>query len=122
MSYDVELVDAETGTVLVLPEHTCAPQGGTYVLGSTHAEFNITYNYGPKIREVLHPDGVRWLYGQRASQTIPALAIAVSKLSPPEGDGSAADYWTPTEGNVRVALLGLLALAINCPEGVWQGD
>lgn len=122
MSYDIELTDPKTGHVLPLPETVYSPEGQEVLTGyPTHAECNITYNYGPKIREVMHPDGVRWLYGQRAAQTIPALVLAREKLGQ-EPDALDADYWTPTDRNVHNALTILLTLAINCPEGVWQGD
>ena len=32
------------------------------------------------------------------------------------------NYWEPTEGNVKVALLQLLELAKMRPDGIWDGD
>lgn len=32
------------------------------------------------------------------------------------------DYWKPTEGNAKRALLQLLAMAKIRPDGIWDGD
>ncbi len=118
MSYDVYLKDATTGEVLNLP----APHqltGGTLVVGgTTEAWLNVTYNYGKHIREALHPDGIRWLYGQRARDTIQALSEAILALGVERSD----DYWEPTPGNAGAALFDLLTLAYLAPDGIWQGD
>jgi hypothetical protein len=37
-------------------------------------------------------------------------------------DDVSEDYWEATEGNVRVALSGLLFLAQRAPQGIWKGD
>lgn len=115
MSYDVKLVDA-AGETIQLPQHQL--RGGTYqVGGTTQAWLNITYNYSRIIGRVL-PGGIRGLYGQTAARTMPALAAAIAQLD----DDTCDDYWQATEGNVKRALLNLLALAQQAPLGVWQGD
>lgn len=37
-------------------------------------------------------------------------------------DEVSGDYWEPTEGNAKRALLQLLAMARMRPDGVWNGD
>jgi hypothetical protein len=38
------------------------------------------------------------------------------------GDELSIDYWHPTEGNAKAALIQLIALAKISPNGVWDGD
>jgi hypothetical protein len=38
------------------------------------------------------------------------------------GDDVCDNYWEPTEGNAKRALVQLLALAQMRPDGVWAGD
>ncbi len=117
MSYDIYLSDPVTGNVLQLD----APhqmKGGTYAIGGTEcAELNVTYNYA-KHYGSLGSEGIRTIYGKTGAQSIPLLTDAIEKL----GDDVDADYWKPTEGNAKQALLQLRALAQLRPDGVWRGD
>lgn len=134
MGYDVKLVHPVTGLVLQLdqPHHM---RGGTYAVGgTTDAALNITSNYGEILRRVLGggsaeltsfekmfgggETGIRLLYGKTAAETIPMLQAAIGHL----GDDVNENYWTATEGNVKSALLKVLALAQMRPDGVWAGD
>jgi hypothetical protein len=118
MSYDIDLVDPITKEPLTLD----APhqmKGGTYQVGGCpEASLNVTYNYGSHYRAVLGAEGIRTIYGMTGSDSVPVLQRAVDQL----GDDCVADYWTPTEGNAKKALLQLIALAKLRPDGVWQGD
>lgn len=118
MSYDIDLVDPVSKKVLVLD----APhqmKGGTYCLGGTpQASLNITYNYAEHFIRVLGKNGIRSIYGKTAVETIPVLESAIAQL----GDDVSEDYWAPTEGNVKRALIQLLTLARLRPDGVWLGD
>ena len=134
MSYDIALKDPVTKETL----HLNAPHqmyGGAYrVGGTTEAALNITYNYADHFRKVLGgadvelstfdkvfgggQTGIRKLYGMSGAESIPVLENAISKL----GDDADDDYWAPTEGNAKRALLQLLALAKMRPDGVWDGD
>lgn len=117
MSYDIKLVDAE-GNTYHTKEHNDL-QGGTYALGGlATAEFNITYNYSKHFARVLGEKGVRSIYTLTGAQSVPLLRAAIEQL----GTDEAADYWKATEGNARKALEGVLWLAEQCPDGVWQGD
>lgn len=117
MSYDIELTDPVTGKTLELD----APhqmKGGTYALGgTTEMRLNVTYNYAPHFRAV-GPQGIRSIYGKTGAESIPMLDMAIALL----GDDVHEDYWKPTEGNAKRALLQLRALATMRPDGVWQGD
>jgi len=122
MSYDIELVDPITKGVLEL-EEPHQMRGGTYsVGGTTEASLNVTYNYGAIIRKVLSPSegaqGIRGLYGKTGAETIPLFESAIAQL----GDDVSKDYWEPTEGNVKRALLHMKALATLRPDGIWAGD
>ena len=119
MSYDIRLVDPITRETLQTDrDHQL--RGGTYAMGGTdEAWLNITCNYSPHFRRVLDENqGIRVLYGKTALESLPLLASAVQQL----GDDVSSDYWAPTEGNARKALLDLMQLAIWLPHGVWDGD
>jgi len=116
MSYDIELQDPVTKETLQLdaPHHM---RGGTYAMGgTTDAHINVTYNYAPHFRKVF--GDIRKLYGMTGAESIPALEKAIYEL----GDDTDEDYWKPTEGNAKRALVQLLALAKMRPDGVWAGD
>ncbi len=122
MSYDIELRDPVTKETLQLdaPHHM---RGGTYAMGgTTDAHLNVTYNYAPHFRKVFGDSGgetgIRKLYGMTRAESIPVLERAISEL----GDDTDPDYWKPTEGNAKRALVQLLALAKMRPDGVWAGD
>lgn len=118
MSYAISLVDPVTGDTAEL-DHLHQMKGGTYAIGGTRlAELNVTYNYGGILRRVLGPEGIRTIYGMTGAESIPVLGQAAAQLGCDVHD----DYWQPTEGNVKQALLQLRALAWMRPDCVWQGD
>ncbi len=106
MSYWVSLMDEDGKTVFV----TTHSEGGTYVMGGTpEGALNITYNYSPHYYKHLNSEeGLRWLDGKTASETIPALTKAVGAL----GTNRDSDYWAATEGNAGYALSILLRWAL----------
>ena len=117
MSYDIRLEDAVTGKVLML-DNAHHMKGGTYAVGGTReAWLNITYNYSEHFH-VFGSKGIREIYGKTGAESIPMLKEAISLL----GDDVDDDYWKPTEGNAKQALMQLLALAQMRPDGVWNGD
>lgn len=118
MSYDIYLNDPVTGKTLYA-DSPHQLKGGTYVLGGTlELWLNVTYNYGFHFRRVLGEKGIRSIYGKTGADTIPLLQAAADQLI----DDVSNDYWEPTEGNAKQALLGLIALAKLRPDGVWDGD
>lgn len=118
MSYDIGLVDAASGEPCVLD----APhplRGGTYAVGGTdEASLNVTYNYGKHFYRVLGERGIRAIYGMTGRDSLPVLDAAIAQL----GTDESSDYWAPTEGNARLALMNLRLLGSMVPDGVWQGD
>jgi hypothetical protein len=118
MSYDIYLVNPVNGEKLILD----APhqmRGGTYALGGTYeAHLNITYNYSKHYYKVLGDKGIRTIYGMTGADSIPVLQVAADWLD----DDLSENYWEPTEGNAKKALLQLIALAKMRPDGVWEGD
>lgn len=118
MSYDIYLIDPVTRKTIEF-ETPHQVKGGTYIIGGTSiAWLNITYNYGSHYYRVFGDKGVRTIYGMTGTESIPILKDAISKL----GDKTSSDYWTPTEGNAKKALYGLLAFAQIRPDGIWEGD
>jgi len=117
MSYDIYLKDPVTQERLLLdsPHHM---RGGTYQIGGCpEAHLNVTYNYYPHFKS-LGEKGIRTIYGLTGAQSIAVLRACADKL----GDDVDDDYWKPTEGNAKKALLQLIALAEMRPDGVWDGD
>lgn len=126
MSYDIDLVDPVSKEVLQV-ENPHFMKGGTYqVGGSSELSLNMTYNYSVHLHRVLTPSttpsedktGVRSLYGMTALEAIPYLERAVSQLA----DDVSSDYWEPTEGNVKKALIQLLTMCRMRPDALIQGD
>ena len=118
MSYDISLVDPVTKETLEV-ENPHQIRGGTYAVGgTTEAWLNITYNYARFYYDVFGEKGIRTIYGMTGAESIPVLKSAMEKL----GDDVDPDYWTPTQGNAKRALAGLLALAQLRPDGIWDGD
>ena len=118
MSYDIELRHPVTGETLTLyaPHHM---RGGTYAVGgTTSAHLNVTYNYGQHYYRVMGDGGIRSIYGKTGAESLSMLGTAIANL----GDDVDDDYWKPTEGNAKAALMQLRALALMRPDGVWAGD
>ena len=118
MSYDIDLVHPITKKTLELdsPHHM---KGGTYAVGgSAYASLNVTYNYAKHYYRVFGADGIRTIYDMTGADSIPVLEAAIAQL----GDDIDDDYWADTEGNAKVALMQLLALAKMRPDGIWEGD
>lgn len=115
MSYDISLV--KDGKPVTVDIHT---EGGTYVLGgTTKAELNITYNYCKLFTQYFDKkDGIRWLYGRKARNTVRRLEKAVKAL----GTDQVSDYWRATKGNVGFALSILLKWAKQHMGATWEGD
>jgi hypothetical protein len=107
MSWWISLRDEKNEIYCDVPKYE---EGGTYVSGgSTIADINVTYNYGGLF-------GFGLLHGKKASETIPTLEEAVSRLGTVKDD----NYWSPTEGNVGFACSILLSWAKQHPEGTWS--
>ncbi len=118
MSYDICLLDPVTHATIELdePHQMC---GGTYMVGGTaEAWLNVTYNYARHFKRALGEKGIRSIYGMTGAESIPVLEEAASRLA----DDVSDDYWEPTEGNAKRALLQLAALARMRPDGIWDGD
>ncbi len=115
MSYDVDLKNEDGSVCLLDRPHQ---EGGTIAMGGQHeASMSVTYNYSEHLYRVIPGgEGLRGLHGRKASTTIPELATGIAQLL----DNKDPDYWKATEGNVRHALVVLLAWAIAHPNGIWD--
>lgn len=114
MSYDLCLKELQWTTCTLPEEHDI--KGGTYALGgTTEAWLNVTYNYGKHFHKVLK-GGIKAIEGLTGKESCPLLQNAADQL----GDDTTDDYWEPTEGNAKQALLNLIKLAELCPNGVWH--
>ncbi len=117
MSYDIYLDDPVTRTTLKLDKPHFM-RGGTYAIdGEIECHLNITYNYFHYFTAI-GDKGIRTIYGMTGSASIPLLKAVAEKL----GNDVDPDYWKPTEGNAKCALLQLVALAEMRPDGIWSGD
>jgi hypothetical protein len=118
MSYDIYLCDPVSGSVAEL-DSPHQMKGGTYAIGGTRqAHFNVTYNYSRHFYRVMGEGGIRSIYGLSGAESLPILDKAIHEL----GNDTDQDYWKPTEGNAKQALISLRALATLRPDCVWKGD
>jgi hypothetical protein len=99
------------GIVKALPS-----MNGLRTIPDTEAEVNVTYNYSRFFYEYLSADGLRYLDGKKAQDTIAVLEIACSNL-PDEPD---TNYWASTPGNAGHILHLLLGWAKLYPEAIWR--
>lgn len=115
MSYSIKL--CYDGEPAIVDSHT---EGSLICIGgSTEAAMDITYNYGHFYHQLIDAEqGIRWLYGQKAEDTIFALWGAIAVL----GTYRDEDYYAPTPGNAGYALSILLSWAEQHPDAVWEGD
>ena len=92
-------------------------EGGTYAVGNTKAELNVTWNYNVFFREHLDEKGLDYLCGKKAKDTIEKLEIALENLN---GFKPNDNYWKPTAGNARKVLEILLEWAQLHPSAIWK--
>lgn len=116
MSFGINLI-GEHGNPVEIEDHS---EGGTFVLGGTDkASLNVTYNYSRFYYEAIDQDeGIRWLYGRKASECIQRLREAIDALGTEQDE----DYWAATAGNAGYALSILLKWAEQHPDAVFEGD
>ena len=140
MSYGIRLVDPEND-YNVMHTGNRHQEGGNYVAfvktadgqilqGTADCEIHVTYNYSTIYSRVFpqgtareNPpysnkgdnEGIKWLYGRTAEESIPVLEQAVEQL----GTERDTDYWKATDGNAGRALNTLLGWARENPNGIW---
>ena len=146
MSRNMRLI-TEDGLNTLHSEHLIQEGGTQLVGGTTECDLNITGNYSRLYHLALDKeDGLGWLYGKRAKDTIERLEKAVELLStdqyvrtvdncvkcgfrtgvgkgladPYSDENRRRDYWAPTPGNAGYALNILLGWAREHPEGEWS--
>jgi hypothetical protein len=78
---------------------------------------NVTSNYSFIFKEHFNSEGIYWLYGKPAKETVPKLKNIINALGNFSPD---VDYWKPTAGNARKALEVLLKWAEIHPKAVWN--
>lgn len=118
MSYDLYLCDPVSGERLQLDDPHFM-RGGTYCQGGdNYLHLNITYNYRKAYVKTIGEAGIRTLYGMSGADSIPIIDKAIQQLA----DDKTDNYWDPTEGNAKAALIQLMALAKMRPDGIWHGD
>ena len=110
MSYDIDIVNPDTGETRVFEEkHNIT--GGTYTVGGTNeAWLNITYNYA-EVYYKMCGFNVRTFSGLTVSEVLPTIKSAIKKLG---NDRYGRDYWAPTLGNAGAAMADLLTLLDMC--------
>lgn len=109
LSYDISLCARGSDEPLRSPERF--EEGGTYALGGTsECDLNVTYNYW--VMFDFHA-----LDGRTGADTVAALREFAERW---KHDAVYKDYWAPTPGNVRSAVVRLLSFAEAHPDGVWH--
>lgn len=116
MSWDCTVVYKDTREDVKL-DKPIDIKGGTYnMFGTNELWLNVTYNYSQFYRKKL-PDSLRTLDGMDVKESIPILQDLADSL----GDDKTSNYWEPTEGNAKSAILKLLKLAELAPENtMWE--
>ena len=107
MSYGIRIVSKD-GTEVILPKkHDIV--GSTYAIGgTTEARLSVTYNYVDIFRRVFGERGIYILHGMAVREAQSVLDRAIAALGEAQPDD---DYWKPTDGNAREALVGLHRLS-----------
>ena len=112
MSWDIDIIDHETGRPRTL-DAVHHFTGGTYAIGGTNqARLNVTYNYSPLYAEVWEGRDIQKLDGKTVGQAKPLLEAAVRHLGIDADD----NYWEPTPGNAGAAARDLLELCNLCDD------
>ena len=112
MSYDVDFCDPVSKKVIELDEPHFM-RGGTYAIGGTkELTLNITYNYSENYSK--HNFSIKDLDGKSALDAIPELERVISEL----GDDVHSDYWKPTDGNAKRALIQILTMCKMRPDSI----
>ena len=112
MSYDVDFCDPVSKKVIELDELHFM-RGGTYAIGGTkELTLNITFNYSENYSK--NNFSIKDLDGKTALDAIPELERVISEL----GDEVDHDYWKPTDGNAKKALIQLLTMCRMRPDAV----
>lgn len=110
MSYSIYFCDPVSGNTIEL-DHPHFMRGGTYVIGgTTELYLNVTYNYAKNYSP--HGFSINDLDGKTALDIIPELERVISELN----DETDPDYWKPTDGNAKRALVQLLTMAKMRPD------
>lgn len=118
MSYDLEYKD-EADKLFDLGEVT--EEGGTYAVGNTKTELNITYNYSWYYYQFLDKEkGIRWLYNKQGKECIEKLKQAIEPFK--DSPVYEEDYWANTPGNCVKPLKILLNWCEKFPDGLFYGD
>lgn len=113
MSYDMALM--RDGGICTYDAPVERRQGTYQVGGSTQAEINITYNYSKIFRREFGDGGLSRLEGVSGKDSVVLLDAVISRLK----DDAHEDYWQATEGNARVCLMEMRAMARDFPDAVW---
>ena len=112
MSYDIYFCDPVSRETIELDD-VHFMRGGTYAAGGTkELHFNITFNYAQNYAK--HNFSVEALIGKTALEAIPELERVIALL----GDDVDDNYWKPTDGNAKRALIALLTMAKMRPDAV----
>jgi hypothetical protein len=113
MSKSVQLVKS-SGDLYEAPARI---EAGTFALtGMPQTSFHVTSNYHNIIVDATGWNGIQYLHGRRAEDTIPELRAALQLL----GTKRSPDYWQATPGNVGYMFRVLLDWAQQHPTGIWH--
>lgn len=118
MSYNIEIIHPKTGETLE-SARALTLRGGIQPFGGSKELFlTITFNYREHLVKAFQSHkGVSCLNNKAVVSTIDTITNAIERL---DTDYYMEDYWKPTEGNARLALINLLILAFEGLEGYWR--
>lgn len=118
MSYDIEIINPKTGETLEANRFLNVRGTVQSLYASKELHLSITYNYREHfVKAFQSPSSIKCLNNKAVITTIDIITNAIERL---DTDYYLEDYWKPTEGNARLALINLLILAFEGLEGYWR--
>jgi hypothetical protein len=123
MGVDITLVDKDEKPVKVPSFEAGGLRKATMLygelepIGTSEADVQVTYNYQPIYRKIIdNKEGLLWICGKTASETVERLELAVHAL----GTNETGDYYEATPGNAGSIASILLDWAKAYPNAKWR--
>lgn len=123
MSYDIRLVDKETGVELY-SKHPHNFSGTTYCQnGTDELWINYSYNYREGFQRVFGESGIHFLEDKTSIKTWTKLMVGLKYLANNfDIEEHSPNPWQPYPADVYDAILNILKLGMLAPKGVWKID
>lgn len=121
MSYDIFLVDKDTGKTLYnTTKHNIS--GTTYAMNGTDELWvNYSYNYREHFQHCFGPDGIHFLQDKVSRSTWSRLMQAMEYLSQYyDITKNSSNPWKPYPADAYDAIMNILNLGFMAPDGIWK--